>query len=255
METDVKIFEFEHKNFEILFLDGEPLFNPYHVGNCLDLSENTVRRHIAEMDTEERIIVTNLNVSSMNIRPLASRGEVFLREPGLYQLIFKSRKPEAQKFVKWVTHEVLPKLRQNGIYSIQRTEHDQLLGNIIDNTEKLLGIRKREIAVSQNESYNMKLARLIWDCSKNKMGSVKDLYNEVMYLFAAETGFNIEEIAETMGLTRRDYLLRNPEIAKTLYEFACDRFYADSRQVLLIPFDQRRLSDFESHEKEELEYE
>ena len=37
----------------------------------------------------------------------------------LYNLIFKSRKPEAKAFRKWVTSEVLPSIRKTGAYSIQ----------------------------------------------------------------------------------------------------------------------------------------
>ncbi len=37
-------------------------------------------------------------------------------ESGLYELIFKSRKPEARKFQRWVTHEVLPEIRKTGAY-------------------------------------------------------------------------------------------------------------------------------------------
>jgi hypothetical protein len=40
-------------------------------------------------------------------------------ESGLYKLIFKSRKPVAKKFQKWVFSEVLPSLRKTGTYSIQ----------------------------------------------------------------------------------------------------------------------------------------
>jgi prophage antirepressor-like protein len=39
-----------------------------------------------------------------------------VNESGLYQLIFQSRKPEAKKFCRWVTSEVLPSLRRQGFY-------------------------------------------------------------------------------------------------------------------------------------------
>ncbi len=39
-------------------------------------------------------------------------------EPGLYSLIFKSRKPEAKAFQRWVTHEVLPEIRKTGQYAM-----------------------------------------------------------------------------------------------------------------------------------------
>lgn len=244
MRNDLKIFEFENKTVECIFLDDEPLFNPYDVGNCLKMSESTVKFHLTDMDEDEKIILENSKVSLTNFRKLANRGETFIKEPGLYQLIFKSRKPEAQKFVKWITHEVLPSIRKTGSY--HNSKEDQILQQVINNAENLLGIRKREIAINQNESWNMKLAKLIWDCSTNKMGSVKDLYNEVVYLFAAESGININELAESQNMTRREYLLKNKTVCKTIYEFAIEHFYADSRQVMLISFNknQKRLTDF-----------
>ena len=36
-----------------------------------------------------------------------------VNEPGMYKLIFKSRKAEAKKFTRWVTHEVLPSIHKN----------------------------------------------------------------------------------------------------------------------------------------------
>ncbi len=43
---------------------------------------------------------------------------VVVTESGLYALIFKSRKPNAVKFRKWVTAEVLPSIRRTGSYSV-----------------------------------------------------------------------------------------------------------------------------------------
>jgi anti-repressor protein len=39
-----------------------------------------------------------------------------VNESGLYVLIFTSRKPQAKKFRKWVTNEVLPSIRKTGRY-------------------------------------------------------------------------------------------------------------------------------------------
>lgn len=41
-----------------------------------------------------------------------------INEPGLYNVILRSDKPEAKDFKRWVTHEVLPSIRQKGSYSI-----------------------------------------------------------------------------------------------------------------------------------------
>lgn len=41
---------------------------------------------------------------------------IIISEPGLYSLIMSSRKPNAKKFQRWVTHEVLPSIRKTGGY-------------------------------------------------------------------------------------------------------------------------------------------
>ena len=50
--------------------------------------------------------------------PLETAGGVqqalFVNEDGLYDVILESRKPEAKKFRKWVTSEVLPSIRKTG---------------------------------------------------------------------------------------------------------------------------------------------
>lgn len=46
----------------------------------------------------------------------------FINEPGLYEMIFSSRKAEAKAFKNWVTHDVLPSIRKNGGYIIGQEE-------------------------------------------------------------------------------------------------------------------------------------
>ena len=53
---------------------------------------------------------------------LGRQGEVnIINESGLYALVFKSRKPEAKAFRKWVTSEVLPTIRKTGQYTVTAT--------------------------------------------------------------------------------------------------------------------------------------
>ncbi|GEM_PF-5412363 len=44
-------------------------------------------------------------------------------EPGLYRLILRSDKPQAESFMEWVTADVLPSIRKTGKY--QETIHDR----------------------------------------------------------------------------------------------------------------------------------
>jgi len=50
------------------------------------------------------------------------QGMSIISESGLYKLIFQSKKPNAKIFTKWVTSELLPSLRKNGQYGINKLE-------------------------------------------------------------------------------------------------------------------------------------
>lgn len=54
-----------------------------------------------------------------NTTNISNRGMKFINESGLYTLIARSNKPEARKFQRWVTSEVLPSIRKTGGYNIQ----------------------------------------------------------------------------------------------------------------------------------------
>ena len=73
-----------------------------------------------------------LSDSSPNNSPkINANGMKFINESGLYTLIARSNKPEARKFQRWVTSEVLPSIRKTGSYGLQVSEHDTLLLNAI----------------------------------------------------------------------------------------------------------------------------
>jgi prophage antirepressor-like protein len=111
---DKEIMVFEGNNVEVFELNGNVLFNPKHVAVCLDITD--VNSSIRDFNKNQIIKITNSDMHSMHFRKLNNAGENFLTESGVYKLIFKSRKPEAEKFQDWVTDEVLPAIRKNGGY-------------------------------------------------------------------------------------------------------------------------------------------
>lgn len=87
---------FENEEFgavEVLYLEGEPLFNPRDLGKCLDMEEKTVRNHLGKMDSDEVVLLKNSDARLTGYRKLNNAGENFLTECGVYSLILKSRKP------------------------------------------------------------------------------------------------------------------------------------------------------------------
>ena len=107
---------FEGHDVEVFELNGQVLFNPYHVGACLELSGSAVKMAIAKMTEKQVVKLTNSKVNNTDFRKLHNTGENFLTESGVYKLVFKSRKPNAEAFTDWIADEVLPSLRKNGQY-------------------------------------------------------------------------------------------------------------------------------------------
>ena len=107
---------FENKEVEVFEFEGKVLFNPKHVAECLDITDSAVRMAMSKMNEKQVINLNNSNVKDIDVRKLANRGENFLTESGVYKLIFKSDKKEAEKFQDWVTDEVLSNIRKTGGY-------------------------------------------------------------------------------------------------------------------------------------------
>lgn len=78
---------------------------------CRVLSLAMPHRAVAGLDPDEkgRHSVTT---------PGGIQQKTTINESGLYALIFRSRKPEAKRFKRWVTHEVLPAIRRTGSYAL-----------------------------------------------------------------------------------------------------------------------------------------
>lgn len=95
-------------------LNSEPMFCLADVCKALDIKNAT---DVAKrLDDDER---TRLN--------LGRQGETnFVTESGLYAVILRSDKPNAKKFRKWITGEVLPSIRKTGSYGKPMTTAEKI---------------------------------------------------------------------------------------------------------------------------------
>lgn len=100
------IFNASNQQVRTIILEGEPYFVAKDVCDVLGHTNPSVA--IQMLDDDER-----------TKKSLGRQGEAwFVNESGLYNLIFRSNKPEAKAFRKWVTSEVLPALRRTGRYEV-----------------------------------------------------------------------------------------------------------------------------------------
>lgn len=89
---------------------------------CAALGIVNNRDALISLEDDEKITVGN---ADGNPRAGIPHQLTLVNEPGLYRLIFKSRKAEAKLFQRWVYHEVLPTIRRTGSYT---PSHQAFLG-------------------------------------------------------------------------------------------------------------------------------
>lgn len=96
-------------------VNDEPMFCLIDICKALEIKNAT---DVAKrLDGDE---LTRLNLGSR-------AGETnFITESGLYAVILRSDKPNAKKFRKWVTSEILPSIRKTGSYGMPKTTGGQI---------------------------------------------------------------------------------------------------------------------------------
>ena len=107
---------------------------------CGILGIEKYRDAATRLDDDERELVL--------VDTLGGRQEMIaVTESGLYSIILLSRKPEAKKFKRWVTHEVLPTIRKHGAY-VTPAKLEELM-NDPDSWIKVLTALKEERAAKE----------------------------------------------------------------------------------------------------------
>lgn len=114
MTTQAQItFPYSTNEVRVVMIEDSPWFVAQDV--CSVLEQPDTSKVCSRLDEDEKLIRT-LCVSGQN------REILVINESGLYSLILTSRKPEAKKFKKWVTNEVLPTIRKTGKYEMPKPQ-------------------------------------------------------------------------------------------------------------------------------------
>lgn len=92
-------------------IGGEPWFCLSDICRPLGIKTSDCRKRLKEEGMDSIGTPTNSGVQKM----------LYVNEANLYRVIFQSRKPEAERFVDWVTEDVLPSIRKTGGYQVQTT--------------------------------------------------------------------------------------------------------------------------------------
>ena len=125
--NELKIFE--NKEFgkvRMVLIDDTPYFVGKDVAEILGYKNpnEAIQDHVDNDDKFMRSTrgseMLKLFSTVKNIQDKFGRQDNwFINESGIYSLVFGSKLPIAKKFKRWVTSEVLPSIRKNGVYSLE----------------------------------------------------------------------------------------------------------------------------------------
>lgn len=116
--NNLQLFSFEGNEVRTLKFDDEPYFVGKDVANILGYS-NTRKALQDHVDLEDK-------KDGVTIRDSIGRNQktTVINESGLYSLILSSKMPNAKRFKRWVTSEVLPAIRKHGAYMTDQKAFD-----------------------------------------------------------------------------------------------------------------------------------
>lgn len=100
-----------------LSINGEPYFVGKDVAAILGYAKplNALATHIDEDDSLKQGLIDSMG---------RTQETILINESGLYSLILSSKLPNAKKFKRWVTSEVLPAIRKHGVYAVDEVLND-----------------------------------------------------------------------------------------------------------------------------------
>ena len=170
--NEVKLFENEEfGQVRTIIIDNEPYFVGKDVADILGYADpnKALAMHVDEED----------KLNDKTALSLGQRGGWFINESGLYSLILSSKMPNAKKFKRWVTSEVLPSIRKHGIYAT-----DNVIDNILNNPdfgiELLTKLKEERVARVEAEKKNAILTHV------NKTYTMTEIAKELNLKSATE---------------------------------------------------------------------
>lgn len=110
-QSKIQLFTNEELDMKVrvVEINGEPWLVGKDVAEVLGYknTRDALSKHVD--DEDKNTVAIHDGIGNPN--------KVIINESGLYSLVLRSKLPEAKKFKRWVTSEVLPSIRKHGMYA------------------------------------------------------------------------------------------------------------------------------------------
>lgn len=154
--NDIQIFNFENNEIRALNVGGQPYFVGKDVADILGYADQN-KALAMHVDDEDKL-------NDKTASSLGQRGGWLINESGLYSLILSSKMPNAKKFKRWVTSEVLPAIAHKGVYMT-----DDVIEKVIKDPDFIIKLatelkeEKTKRLVAEQQVYELKPKATYYD--------------------------------------------------------------------------------------------
>ncbi len=131
----------------VLKIDDEEWFFARDLVEALGYTKphtDVVKNHV---DDDEILRMNFTELVRLGISDVGRKGEVLVNESGMYSLVLYSQLPQAKRFKKWITSEVLPSIRKSGRYIISSQIDSYAIADPIARAKRW--IEEEEVRVKQ----------------------------------------------------------------------------------------------------------
>lgn len=198
MSTELIPFDFEGRPVRVVTdAQGEPWFVAADVAQSLDyrMASDMTR----SLDDDEK-------GTQMVRTPSGDQEMLVINESGLYSAILKSRKPEAKRFKRWVTQEVLPAIRKTGTYALRGVQ-PALPGPTQDRVSSILLIGEA-VAKVPGVKAGIAMAATLTCIQENTGLAVETLRRALPAANAPICALNATQLGKLLGLSAKATNLR-----------------------------------------------
>ena len=168
-------------------IDNEPWFVGKDVAEALGYSNtrDALRVHVDNED-KNTVAIYDGNKGNPN--------QTIINESGLYALIFGSKLPNAKKFKRWVTSEVLPAIRKTGSYGTPKVPPVKNLRDVVDYIKIIKETASNngcsddeisEIVEKVSDQFGVQLPRCY---VRPKETTLQDVFDWIDYIFSCPRG-------------------------------------------------------------------